>query len=194
MERQYHLHGRPWLPLLSELPGKVQALETSSWALAAAALGRVHNSQPLIRESLRLYSQALRELQHALWDKSLMLEDGTLAACMALSLYEVIECPSNSVKGYDSHRKGLISLIHVRGVDAHTSDTGHRLFLGVRLPGVGLSHHFISEQDLQKLLIGLFHLLTSRKDPIRNGASNPKLLVRPHMDERSLGKDRQDAP
>ena len=144
MQQQYHHYGRPWFSLLSELPGKVQALETSSWALAAAALGRMHGSQPLIKESLRLYSQALRELQHALWDKSLMREDGTLAACLALSLYEIIECPSNSAKGYNSHCKGLISLIHARGVDAHTSDAGHRLFLGVRLPGVGPSHHCIS--------------------------------------------------
>lgn len=65
-----------------------------------------------------------------------MHEDGTLAACMSLGLYEVFECPNDDTTGYDSHTQGLLSLIHSRGVASHTSGAGHELFVGVRLPGV----------------------------------------------------------
>jgi hypothetical protein len=65
-----------------------------------------------------------------------MEEDSTLAACMALNLYETIECPSKVSDGYSSHCHGLLALIQARGVERHSSGAGHRLFLGIRVPGV----------------------------------------------------------
>ncbi|KAL4881337.1 C6 zinc finger domain-containing protein [Aspergillus karnatakaensis] len=125
-----------WLPLLGELPTKVEALETSSAAIAAAALGHMSSDSVLVKQSLRYYTQALCQLRKALASPNLALEDGTLAACMALSLYEALECPNLGSEGYFNHCRGLIALVQARGQDAHSVGAGHRLFLGVRVPEI----------------------------------------------------------
>ncbi|KAJ9365595.1 transcriptional regulator family: Fungal Specific TF [Paecilomyces variotii] len=91
--------GTPWLALIPELASPTEALETSTLALATSKLGRLNNDPILTRESLRLYTSALRQLQKALWDPGLMYRDETLAACMALAMYEMMECPSGDKSG-----------------------------------------------------------------------------------------------
>ncbi|KAJ5959533.1 uncharacterized protein N7479_006683 [Penicillium vulpinum] len=132
-----------WIPLLGELPTKSRALEMSSAAVAASAMGHMFHNHALVKQGLNYYTQGLQQLQKALWDPSLMREDGTLAACMALSLYEALECPNLGSEGYFNHCRGLIALIQSRGHEVHSSGAGHRLFLGVRVPGILLSlkHH-----------------------------------------------------
>ncbi|KAE8371315.1 hypothetical protein BDV26DRAFT_286888 [Aspergillus bertholletiae] len=127
---------RSWIVLLAELPTGGNALELSSAAVAASVMGRMCQNPTLIRESLKLYTKGLQQLQRALWDPGLMREDGTLAACMALSLYEALECPSAGSEAYFSHCQGILALVEARGVDAHSSGAGHQLFLGVRIPGI----------------------------------------------------------
>ncbi|KAE8352207.1 hypothetical protein BDV28DRAFT_149242 [Aspergillus coremiiformis] len=127
---------RSWVSLLAELPSEVKALELSSAALAMSTLGRTFQDPTLVKESLNLYTQGLQHLQRALWNHNLMREDGTLAACMALSLYEVMECPEAGSYAYFSHCQGLIALVQARGVRAHSSGAGHQLFVGVRLPAI----------------------------------------------------------
>lgn len=126
-----------WIPLLAELPTKIQALDMASAAVAASAMGHMRGDHALVKQGLNYYIQGLQQLQKALWDPSLMREDGTLAACMALSLYEALECPNLGSEGYFNHCRGIIALIQSRGHKMHSSGAGHRLFLGVRLPGVG---------------------------------------------------------
>ncbi|KAJ5513387.1 hypothetical protein N7463_002939, partial [Penicillium fimorum] len=132
-----------WIPLLGELSTKSEALEMSSAAVAASAIGHMFHDHALVKQSLNYYTQGLRQLQKALWDPSLMREDGTLAACMALGLYEALECPNLGSEGYFNHCRGLIALIQSRGHEVHSSGAGHRLFLGVRVPGIlfSLKHH-----------------------------------------------------
>lgn len=127
-----------WISLLPFLPVEVKALESATAALSTAALGRLHCSPVLVRESLRLYTQGLRELQIALYSRKLMHQTGTLAACMALTMYEILECPDNKADGYASHCQGILALIRSRGVSAHTSFVDHSLFLGARFFGVSL--------------------------------------------------------
>lgn len=100
-------------------------------------MGHMLNDQALVKQGLNYYIQGLQQLQKALYDPSLMREDGTLAACMALSLYEALGCPNLGSEGYFNHCRGIIALIQSRGHEMHSSGVGHRLFLGVRLPGVG---------------------------------------------------------
>ncbi|KAJ5927837.1 hypothetical protein N7466_006793 [Penicillium verhagenii] len=127
---------RSWIALLGELPTKAETLEISTAAVAASALGNMFHMPDLVKTSHKYYTQGLRQLQKALYDPVLMHDDGTLAACMALSLYEALECPSAGSEGYFSHCHGLIALIQARGVHAHTSGAGHQLFLGLRVPGI----------------------------------------------------------
>lgn len=134
-----------WIPLLGELSSRVGALETSTAAIAAAAIGHMFHDDNLIQQSLSYYTRGLNQLQKALRDPSLMREDGTLAACMALSLYEALECPSPGSEGYFNHCQGLIALVKARGQDMHSSSVGHRLFLGVRVPGVSLNYRVLEK-------------------------------------------------
>lgn len=127
-----------WISLLGELPTKVEALEISSAAVAASALGHMFHNDALVKQGLSYYTRGLHHLQKALHDPRLMREDGTLAACMALSLFEALECPNLGSEGYFNHCHGLIALIQSRGHDVHSSGAGHDLFRGVRVPGVGL--------------------------------------------------------
>ncbi|KAK9252701.1 hypothetical protein V1507DRAFT_212584 [Lipomyces tetrasporus] len=122
----------PWLVLLPQFLMRTKALETASLAISAAALGRVHNDTTLINESLKLYTQGLRELQNALWNPKLMYDDETLAACLSLSLYEVMECPGDAYNAYVSHCNGCMKLVEVRGIDRHTSGIAHQLFVAFR--------------------------------------------------------------
>ena len=125
-----------WITLLATLSSKVKALEVSSAAVSASAIGRKFQDTALIKESHNLYIKGLRLLQHALRDPNFVQDDGTLAACMALSLYEAMECPSGGSGAYFSHCEGILALVQARGVEAHSEGAGHILFLGVRIPGV----------------------------------------------------------
>ncbi|KAJ5988067.1 hypothetical protein N7481_003277 [Penicillium waksmanii] len=129
---------RSWLPLLSELPATMNSnpLELSGIALAASVIGRERQDLSLISLGLKCYTQGLNQLRKALRHPILTKEDSTLAACMALNLYETIECPSEGSGGYFSHCHGLLALIQARGVERHSSGAGHRLFLGIRVPAI----------------------------------------------------------
>ncbi|TPX25495.1 hypothetical protein DIZ76_010950 [Coccidioides immitis] len=127
---------RYWLLLLPNLPMRSKALEISALALSTIALGRVYGDTSMVMESLKLYTRSLYELQRALYNRALMYEDETLAACLALSLYELLECPAEGRSGYESHCKGLVSLVQHRGVQAHRSGLGHLLFVTVRAQAI----------------------------------------------------------
>lgn len=127
---------RPWLLSVNSLPEPTKALEVAIMAISTARLGRLNADPFMIREGLRLYTLGLSEVQKALWDPELMYKDETLAASMALAMYELSECPSESKQGYVSHQKGCARLVQLRGAKAHTSGLGHRVFLNFRFQGV----------------------------------------------------------
>lgn len=125
-----------WFVLVAELPDLTTALEASVLALSTAKMGRLKDDPGLLRASLRLYGEGLSELQKALWDPNLMYRDETLAACMALWMYEVMECPSETVRGWISHFGGCERLIQLRGAEAHASALSHQVFLAFRTTAV----------------------------------------------------------
>jgi hypothetical protein len=108
-------------------------------AVCTAKLGRASNDPLLVHESLKFYTQGLWELQRALWSPKLMYKDQTLAACMALILYEVYECPDRSPDGWTNHMKGCAKLFELRGPKAYASEFEHHLFLTFRHLEVGAS-------------------------------------------------------
>jgi hypothetical protein len=125
-----------WLILVTELPELTTALDTSVLAMCTAKIGRLNNDPVLVKASLKLYVQGLWELQMALWDPKLMYKDETLAACMALWMYEVMECPAKTVTGWISHFDGCQRLVQLRGAEAHSTALGHRVFLAFRTTAV----------------------------------------------------------
>lgn len=136
----YHSEKRPeaghWLTRLPALPQMSKALEVSALAFCTAKLGRRYNDESLVRESLKVYVDGLRQLQKALWDPKAMFEDDTIGACLLLAMYEIFECPAQSRNGYKSHYDGCARLVQMRGPSAHASGLGHSIFLSFRHIGV----------------------------------------------------------
>jgi hypothetical protein len=144
---------------------KVDALRISSMAVAASAVGRMSQNIPLVKQSLTYYAQGLHQLQRALYDPDLMQHDETLAACMALSLYEAIQCPNSGTSGYFGHCHGILALIEARGAQAHSSGAGHQLFRGARIPGVSASHAYLSFSTFIKLF-KILHALQAQTSTV----------------------------
>ena len=90
---------RVWLIQVPTLSHLTPTLEYAMTALCLAKLGELHNEKSLIHESLRIYRRALHQLQLALYDPDLMLHDQTLTTCAALGMYEMSQCPNESVCG-----------------------------------------------------------------------------------------------
>lgn len=104
------------------------ALETCLLAIWLANLGRESNDSNLVAHSLTCYNRGLHQLQLALRDPEVMLQDDTLAAASALALYEAAECPNESTAGFLSHQRGLSTLVKLRGPAAYTSPLAQRVF------------------------------------------------------------------
>jgi hypothetical protein len=111
-------------------------LEYAALALAIARIGREYYDNQYVNESLQLYVQGLRHMQLALWDPKRMHSDEVLGACMLLTVYEVVECPSQAGSGYLSHQNGCARLIQLRGPKAHVNGLGHSLFIHFRYMAV----------------------------------------------------------
>ena len=122
-----------WFTMLPSLPDMTSALETSIMAICTGIIGRLKDDLQMIHEGLKLYAQGLRELQRALWSPRLMYRDETCAACVALILYEIFECPDQSITGWLSHMKGCIKLFELKGPSAFTSEFGHQVFISFRI-------------------------------------------------------------
>jgi hypothetical protein len=128
-----------WVSLLLEMQTVTRVLETSMLAVCTAKFGRLNGNKSLLQESLKLYIRELCELRRALQNSWLIYKDETLAACMALCMYEVMECPQMSGVGYIAHSHEVWRLLQFQGVAAHTDGLGHALFLAFRLHGARMS-------------------------------------------------------
>ena len=130
--------GASWMVQVMESTMRTKALETSMLSLCTAKLGRLHNDPVLLNASLKCYTRALWELQKALWDPDLMYHDETLAACMTLSMYELLECPAQTHNGWARHFDGCERLVQLRGPEAHSSAMAHEIFIPFRVIAVSL--------------------------------------------------------
>ena len=74
------------------LNGGVQVFDTSITAMSAVFVARNSKDERLQRESARVYTIALAQLNAALSNPVARARDETLAATMALGLYEVGHC------------------------------------------------------------------------------------------------------
>ncbi|KAK2617000.1 hypothetical protein QQS21_000089 [Conoideocrella luteorostrata] len=123
------------------------ALQTSVAAYAAAHLARENNDSSLLQRSREMYMRSLQHLRSALARKHSMLSDETLAACLALSMYELAESPTPALDGdgrpnkaaetsagvaHNTHLRGAVMLMEMRGPDVNNSPLAHSLFLGLR--------------------------------------------------------------
>lgn len=141
---------RVWLIQIPGLPHLTPALESSMMALCLSKLGDVHNDPTLVHESLKLYQRSLHQLQLALWEPELMLDDQTLTACLALGMYEMSQCPNRTKHGYISHTLGCRRLVQLRGPEAHVDGLGHAIFVHFRIQGASSHAYALSNHELMR--------------------------------------------
>ncbi|KAK0751820.1 hypothetical protein B0T18DRAFT_318071 [Schizothecium vesticola] len=122
-----------WLLQLRDVDMRSPALKTSTAAFFAARVARINNDQNLAHQSRSMYVDSLRQLQDAMASPRTRLSDETLAACMALSLYELTGSEGGTPGAYMAHMKGAMMLLELRGPDASASPLGHSLFLDLRV-------------------------------------------------------------
>ncbi|KAK0733039.1 hypothetical protein B0T26DRAFT_3941 [Lasiosphaeria miniovina] len=122
-----------WVTQVISLPDLAPALEDTLLAVCTARLGR--RSHPtLIHESLRLYTKGLSGMRRDLArNRSAGWSEQSLATCLALLMYEVVECPGGTPDGYLSHYNATMHILHTRGASAHTSGLGHSVFQILRI-------------------------------------------------------------
>ena len=79
----------PWLQHIISYGESGPALQFSLKALAMTRLGWINGDAALSTRGRSNYGLALKSLQKALYDKTLMWQDDTLASAYCLSIYEV---------------------------------------------------------------------------------------------------------
>lgn len=77
-----------WLQAIDPSQPNEASLDLAILALSLVCLGRTHGDEMLRREGTANYGRALHQLQGILSHHSLLLEEQTLASCMALSTFE----------------------------------------------------------------------------------------------------------
>lgn len=124
---------RHWLFYVPDMADLSPALETSVLAVCTARLGLSAGDPRLLHQSLIQYNNSLLPLQRDLCHPALRCHDQTLAACMALTMFEFSECRDGMVQGYLSHLAGALELLRFRGPELHRSGLAHGIFRTIRL-------------------------------------------------------------
>lgn len=127
---------RPWTLTLAAFAGSIHALNAAPLSCFASWRGRQDGMPFLVEASRRLYVQGLREVQQAVNDTTSALRDETFGACLALIVYEALECPDRSRTGYSAHVQGCLRLVKLRGASMHKDGAAHNLFRAFRFIGV----------------------------------------------------------
>jgi Fungal specific transcription factor domain len=152
-----------WLTSLMALPNLPPCLSTAMLAISLSKVGKVNSDSHLGKESLRQYIRGLRELQAALDNPEHVYTDETLAACLLLGMYELIECPDGDIKAYASHNNGCARLIQLRGPKAFQQGISHSLFVAIRMQCVSPLQilHEINRTNISRS----FNRLTATNQP-----------------------------
>jgi hypothetical protein len=124
--------GLNWLSELQDVAIQSPALDSSIGAFFAARVGRSNNDMDLVHKSRCMYLCGLEQVKQAVNNPQTRSSDETLAACVALSLYELTERPGGAFNAYMTHLKGAMTLLQLRGPDACVTPLGHSVFLFLR--------------------------------------------------------------
>ncbi|CAZ82994.1 unnamed protein product [Tuber melanosporum] len=109
-------------------------------AVCTVFFGRQSRDERIVKESTKIYTRALAQLNAALSNKTMHTRDETLAATMLLGMYETMGCADPLT--WQRHADGMELLVRVRGPEAHTTELGHRLFTSFR--GTSLTNSLVS--------------------------------------------------
>ena len=128
-----------WLLQLRDVEMQSPALKTSTAAFFASRVAQLNNDANLALQCRSLYVDSLKQLQSAVCNPQTRLSDETLAACVALSLYELTGSEGGTASAYMAHMRGAMMLLELRGPDASASPLGHSIFLDLRAQQVSFA-------------------------------------------------------
>jgi len=147
---------RHWFLHMADLTDLSPALEAGILAVCSGRLG-VRDGQPrLLHQSLIQYNQSLRPLQRDLCHPALRRHDHTLAACMALTVFEFSECPGGLAQGYLTHYNGAMELMQRRGPELHVSGLAHSILRTLRVHTVRVTYTVPSKHQTAIFCFPLF--------------------------------------
>jgi hypothetical protein len=141
----------PWIPSIRQLAHTDNDVRNALQACALAGLGWMSDDHTLVVRAAWFYAQALKQTNMALQDPVAALDDGVLACCRLLVLFEMLQRISsepsaidprrNQITDWGMHVEGTCRLVRLRGRERHLSSLGTDLYDGVRLPAIiqGLS-------------------------------------------------------
>ncbi|KAH8698432.1 hypothetical protein BGW36DRAFT_145775 [Talaromyces proteolyticus] len=110
--------------------GKWNFLDMSLSALSLAYIGDMHQNQTLLHQGERCYDEALMRMRARLSQNS--IDEGVLAACMSMSIYELFHTTGNSPQGWMFHVKGACHLLRLRGPPSENSPLDMNLYRRIR--------------------------------------------------------------
>ena len=120
-----------YLPGLYSKTSIMTPLQSSMYASALANLARERCESDMMRTAQSYYGQALRQTKKALLSEQ-ATQDSTLVSVLILSLYETIALSDQmSIKSWDTHTEGAVSLLQLRGLESLQTDMGQKLYIQV---------------------------------------------------------------
>ena len=121
-----------WLHRAVNSSAPVPALKQALLAISLTKYGKVTEDVALYEGGRRLYAQALRGLQKALYSTSVVFHDDLLAAIHVLLLYELFESTSNNRAAWHAHLTGISRLLKIRGPERHRKPVARTIFEDLR--------------------------------------------------------------
>ncbi|KAH8820642.1 hypothetical protein F5884DRAFT_56999 [Xylogone sp. PMI_703] len=155
-ERRPILKTRNWLLEVKDTPIRTPALESSILSICLAGLGRKVGNEALIREGLSMYTKGLSQLRQTLRNPRARNNDETLAACLALIMFESTECPTQSVESCMAHYRDAMNLMLLRSPEVYASRMAHCMLQQLRIASVfyGMQLHtrtFLADTQWREL-------------------------------------------
>ncbi|KAE9372477.1 hypothetical protein N431DRAFT_375686 [Stipitochalara longipes BDJ] len=108
------------------------SLNTAIMAVSMASFGNQRRHQHVLGKAAKLYAKALQQINEALLDPELALEDQTLATVIILGLFEAFTGTNTQLVGWSSHAEGAAMLVKMRAQKKHLSRLGHILHVMAR--------------------------------------------------------------
>lgn len=130
-----------WIRHIPSLQDNNDAVGLSCVALAGVACGQDRADQQLINASTSFYVKALAALAHDLSTSRGRASDQTIAATLALLMYQFFAPKGSGRREWGVHIDGLQSLLYLRGPHCFQEGLSHALFLSCRPNIISASMH-----------------------------------------------------
>lgn len=131
---------RDWTRVVKNHYTSEGLLKDAMLAVTLSRVGTHSGNNDVTRSGLFHHNECLRELTRNINLQKVVCSDQTIAACLVLSLYEVICSPASQGSNWQNHMRGIETIFQLRGPRAFTSGIAHYLFVAARVNVVSFSN------------------------------------------------------